>query len=216
MLLWFLHRLVEETNDLSSNVFSPSLLVIHDAGRGGENDVTELTRRKELDDPLLEVTELDVVTGRDDAGLVQSSIELDDDLAGAVVIDFLELANVAMLLHNLQELDNDLRARSDQALALAGLLGVVDGLERIVEDGGLDHDGGCREILSSAMFAGDEVSVNCGGSHCVSLQEASSAKSALREEGVFSPCRGERRVSSPRVETIASLRLAEGEAKAGK
>jgi hypothetical protein len=47
-----------------------------------------------------------------------------------------------MLLHHLQELDNHLRARADHDLALAGLLGVVDGLERIVEDGCLNHFGG--------------------------------------------------------------------------
>lgn len=45
-------------------------------------------------------------------------------------------------LHDLQELDDDLGARADQDLALAGLLGVVDGVERIVEDGSLDHIGG--------------------------------------------------------------------------
>lgn len=49
-----------------------------------------------------------------------------------------------MLLHDAQELDNDLGRRSDQNLALASLLGVVDGVERIVEDGGLDHFGGGR------------------------------------------------------------------------
>jgi hypothetical protein len=44
-----------------------------------------------------------------------------------------------VLLHDAEELDNDLGARSDQDLALTGLLGVVDGVERIVEDGSLDH-----------------------------------------------------------------------------
>ena len=73
----------------------PGLLVVHDTGRGGEDDVTELTRRKELDNPLLDVTELDVVAGRDDTALVDAAVELDDDLAVAVVIDLLELANVA-------------------------------------------------------------------------------------------------------------------------
>lgn len=87
-------RLIEETKDLARNVLPPGLLVIHDAGGGGENDVTELTRREELDNPLLEVTELDVVAGRDDTGLVDAAVELDDDLAVAVVIDLLELANV--------------------------------------------------------------------------------------------------------------------------
>lgn len=37
-------------------------------------------------------------------------------------------------LHNLEELDDDLGARSDQDLTLAGLLGVVDGVEGIVEN----------------------------------------------------------------------------------
>lgn len=42
-------------------------------------------------------------------------------------------------LHDGQELDNDLGARSDHDLALAGLLGVVDVLESIVQDGSADH-----------------------------------------------------------------------------
>lgn len=45
-------------------------------------------------------------------------------------------------LHDLEELDNDLGARSDHNLTLAGLLGVVDGVERIVENGSADHFGG--------------------------------------------------------------------------
>ena len=47
-----------------------------------------------------------------------------------------------VLLHDRKELDDDLGARADHDLALAGLLGVVDGVERIVEDGCLDHIGG--------------------------------------------------------------------------
>jgi hypothetical protein len=46
-------------------------------------------------------------------------------------------------LHDSQELDNDLGGRADQDLALASLLGVVDSIEAIVEDGSLDHFGGC-------------------------------------------------------------------------
>ena len=48
------------------------LLVVHDAGRGGEDDVTELTRGQKLDDPLLEIAELDVVARVDDTGLVEA------------------------------------------------------------------------------------------------------------------------------------------------
>lgn len=57
-----------------------------------------------------------------------------------------------MTLHDLEELDNDLGARSDQDLALAGLLGVVDGVEGIVEDRSANHGGGIdEEILKSGV-----------------------------------------------------------------
>lgn len=46
-----------------------------------------------------------------------------------------------VLLHDVQEADDDLGGRTDQDLALAGLLGVVDGVKRIVQDGGLHFDG---------------------------------------------------------------------------
>ena len=39
-----------------------------------------------------------------------------------------------MLLHNAEELDNDLGAGSDENLSLPGLFGVIDGIERIVEN----------------------------------------------------------------------------------
>ena len=55
-----------------------------------------------------------------------------------------------VLLHDRQELDNDLGGRADQNLTLASLLGVVHGVERIVEDGSLDHFEGWKfEILKS-------------------------------------------------------------------
>ena len=43
-------------------------------------------------------------------------------------------AERTVLLHDREELDDDLGGRVDQDLALSGLLGVVDGVERIVED----------------------------------------------------------------------------------
>lgn len=89
-----LRYLVEEAEDLAGNVLAAGLLVVHDASGGGENDVAELTRGQQLDDPLLHITELDVVAGRDDTGLVDAAVELDDDLAVAVVVNLLELANV--------------------------------------------------------------------------------------------------------------------------
>ena len=39
-----------------------------------------------------------------------------------------------VLLHDTEELDDDLGGRADEHLSLSGLLGVVDGVERIVED----------------------------------------------------------------------------------
>lgn len=64
--------LVEEPNDLASYVLAPGLLVVHDTGGGGQDDVAELTRRKKSDNPLLEVAEPDVETGRDDTSLVET------------------------------------------------------------------------------------------------------------------------------------------------
>ena len=66
--------LVEEPNDLARDVLASCLLVVHDTSRGCEHHVSELTRRQELDDPLLEICEADVVSGRDDTGLVEAMI----------------------------------------------------------------------------------------------------------------------------------------------
>jgi len=78
-----------------------------------------------------------------------------------------------VLLHDVEEADDDLGARADQDLALAGLLGVVDGVERIVQDGGL-HLGG---RFSSGGMCGVRYLF---GERLISLQEPPlSAKSAL-------------------------------------
>ena len=59
---------------------------------------------------------------------------------------------LTVLLHDTEEFDDDLGAWSDQDLTLAGLLGVVDGVERIVQDGGL-HLAIEREILRALRAA---------------------------------------------------------------
>lgn len=69
-------RLVEETEDLSGNVLASSLLVVHDTSRGGEDDVSELTGWQKLDNPLLEILNLDVVSWGDNTGLVKTVPEL--------------------------------------------------------------------------------------------------------------------------------------------
>lgn len=68
----FVLGLIKESDDLASNVLASGLLMVHDTSRGGEDDVAELTGGKESDNPLLEVTELDVVAGGDDTGLVET------------------------------------------------------------------------------------------------------------------------------------------------
>ena len=65
-------HLVEEADDLSCNVLASRLLVVHDTSRGREDDVSELTGRKELDDPLLEIGETNVVSWGDDTSLVEA------------------------------------------------------------------------------------------------------------------------------------------------
>lgn len=96
-------------DDLAGDVLSTRLLVVHDAGRGGQHNVAELTRWQQLDDPFLKVADADIVPRGDHSGLVDParqfrtltvvsslpSIELDDNLAGSVVVDLLKLANVA-------------------------------------------------------------------------------------------------------------------------
>jgi hypothetical protein len=71
-------------------------------------------------------------------------------------------------LHDCEELHDDLGGGTDHDLALAGLLGVVDGIERVVQDlkealacefhcawrwtyGSLDHVGGCSGRFSMAV-----------------------------------------------------------------
>ena len=88
-------RLVEETNDLAGDVLAAGLLVVHNTSRGGQNNVAELTGGQQLDNPLLHVGEADVVSGRDDTGLVEAAIKRNNNLAGAVVVDLFKLADVA-------------------------------------------------------------------------------------------------------------------------
>lgn len=56
---------------------------------------------------------------------------------------------LTVLLHDAQEFDNNLRARSDEDLALSSLLGIVDGVKRIVQHGSLDHFVGVSSRFSN-------------------------------------------------------------------
>lgn len=46
--------LVEETEDLASNVLAAGLLVVHDTGGGGKDDLAERTGGEEQVDPVLD------------------------------------------------------------------------------------------------------------------------------------------------------------------
>ena len=46
-----------------------------------------------------------------------------------------------MFLHDAQEFDDDFRTGSDEDLAFPSFLCIVDGIQRIVQDAGLDHGG---------------------------------------------------------------------------
>ena len=70
--LYLSQRLIKKPNDLACHMLPPRLLVVHDPRRRGQDDVPELTRGQQLDDPFLKVADADVVAGRDDAGFVKA------------------------------------------------------------------------------------------------------------------------------------------------
>lgn len=70
------------------------LLVVHDAKRRGEDQVSELTGREQVCDPLLNILDGDVETRANHTALVDAAVELNNNLAGTVVVDNLELVNV--------------------------------------------------------------------------------------------------------------------------
>ena len=75
-------------------MLASGLLVVHDTGRGGKDNLAESTRWQNLRNETLNLAERDRVTWADDTSLVDTSVELNDNLAAAVVINNLELANV--------------------------------------------------------------------------------------------------------------------------
>lgn len=88
-------HLVEVAEDLAGNVFSARLLVVHDASRGGEDNVAERTSGKHVGHPALNLVQGDAEARRHNTALVDAAVELHDDLAGAVVVNDVEVANVA-------------------------------------------------------------------------------------------------------------------------
>ena len=62
-------------------MFPSRLLMIHDATTCRQDDIPELSRWQQLDDPFLEIRNADVIAGGDDASFVDTAIELDHDLS---------------------------------------------------------------------------------------------------------------------------------------
>ena len=86
--------LIEETNDLSTDVLATSLLVVHNALRSGQDDVSELTAGEQVAGPHLNLVQLHIEAGRDAAALVQTTSQSDHDLSGTVVINHGDFTNV--------------------------------------------------------------------------------------------------------------------------
>ena len=99
---------VEVSEDLSTDVLSTSLFVVHDSLVGSEDKFTILTGWENSVAEVLEILELKVEVWRDNTALVESSVQVDDDLASTGIIDNLKLVDVLVLLHDLEELDEDL------------------------------------------------------------------------------------------------------------
>lgn len=105
--------------------------MVHNASGSGEDDVTELARRKKAGNPLLDIVNLQVEARADNANLVKTAVQEHNDLSGAVVINELEVVDVAVLLDHLQKADDNLRGRTDKNLALTGLLSVMNSLQGV-------------------------------------------------------------------------------------
>ena len=86
--------LIKEPQHLPPRLLPPRLLVRHDPIRGRQDDLAELTAGQQIDDPLLNVTDVHVKSGGDDAALVEPAVELHNDLLGAVVVHDLEFPDV--------------------------------------------------------------------------------------------------------------------------
>ena len=134
--MWYL---VEVTKKLATDVTTFSFDVIHDTSRSGNHDVTKLTRRKDITDPLIKTVKRNIEARRDNTALVDATKKSDNDLAVAVIVDDLVLTDVAVLLHHIEEADDHLAGRADEHLTLAHLLGVEDALKSIGKNRAANH-----------------------------------------------------------------------------
>lgn len=134
-------NLIKVSENFASRMLSNSLLMIENAIRRRQDEVTKLSRRQDIIRPSLNVRQLQIESRRDDAALVDSTIEIDDNFPRSLVIDQFKVTNVSMLLHDLEEFDDHFADGSNHDLSLAASLGVVNCVETVVEDGHEHHGG---------------------------------------------------------------------------
>ena len=86
--------LVKESQNLTSRLLPPGLLVRHNPVRSTQNNLPKLPRWQKVHNPFLNFVDRDVKTGRDNSAFVQAAIKLNYDFLRAVVINDFKLANV--------------------------------------------------------------------------------------------------------------------------
>ena len=72
-----------------------SLLVVHNSHRSGQHNMSELTARKEVASPHLNLVHLDIEAGRDATTLVQTTIQIHNYLSRTMIIDNSDFTNVS-------------------------------------------------------------------------------------------------------------------------
>ena len=70
--------------------------------------MSELSGGEDVVGPFFEVSQLNVVSGRDDSTFVDTADQFNDDLLASVIIDDFELSDVVVLLHDSQEFEENL------------------------------------------------------------------------------------------------------------
>ena len=101
-----------------------TFFVSKDTVGSGEDNVTELSGRKDIAGPLFEFRNRNIVSGGNDTTLVDSSNKFNNDLLRSVIINNFEFTNVAILLHDSQESKENLRNGSQKNLLLTHLFSV--------------------------------------------------------------------------------------------
>ena len=86
-MAWCLPSLKEESKNLSSQVFPPCLLVIHDAARGCQDHISKLSGGQEVVGPFLDISDGHIKPGRNDTTLVETASQIDNNLASTVIIN---------------------------------------------------------------------------------------------------------------------------------